>query len=418
MALWHSVIEHLSLKRSPNRTPLFFLSAMLLFWTLYEGMISYLTPIAVEHAGYSKSMIGVILGSSSIAGAVFDVIACRVFRTSTFRRMFLIVFVLCLSYPIILFQANTFVWFLLAMGVWGIYYDLKDISNLDFVARFTQKHDHAGSFGILGSFQAAGFLLGPLIAGIFLAQAYDFQPFAMALIFLSIAFVFFLALLFVTRKQMKMVHVTPIKRIGFSAELVLWSRLGRVLFPILFFGMFLNVIDAFFWTIGPLIAESFSHIKTFSGLFMTAYSLPSLLIGWWVGSITKVFGKKRTAFLSLLVGSAILIPMAFLSSPVMTIGLVFIASFFISLSWPSIAGAVADYVSEADGYAREIETLSDYASNLGYIVGPILAGFVADRFSNTGAFFFLGVLGVLVSLALFVLVKQKINVLKQLPRVS
>lgn len=415
MRLWKHFRQLLILPRS-RQAPMYFLGLMLLFWTLYEGMIAYLTPLVIANAGFSKTMIGIIIGSASVAGALFDFVACRIFPQATFRRLFLFVFILCLTYPILLFKANSLLVYLIAMAIWGIYYDLKNISCLDFVARATKKTEHTESFAVISIYQSIGFLIGPIIVGIFVADAYDWKPFAMAYIFLFISFCFFLGLLFLSRQTKVKQPKKSIPQIVFLAEWNLWRKVSIVLFPVLFLGFFLNTIDAFFWTIGPLIAESFVGLNHFAGLFMTAYTLPALIVGWGVGSLTRKFGKKRTSYVTLLIGSLLLCPLLFLTNPLFIVINVFLSSLSLSLCWPALSGAYADYISETDKYAKEIETVVDCSTNIGYVVGPVLAGISADHFGNAGAFFWLGLVGAGISIMLLITTSHPISVLKSLSK--
>jgi len=176
----------------------------------------------------------------------------------------------------------------------------------------------------------------------------------------------------------------------------------------------LNFIDSFFWTVGPIFAESLSSMKEFSGFFMTAYSLPALLVGWIVGALTKQFGKKRTAFTALLLGSLFLAATFFINQAIFLILNIFIASMFISMSWPSINGAYADYISETPNVEKEITGLEDFFTNLGYVIGPMLAGVIADRLGNSGAFSVLGITGAITAIILLIITPRKINVKQEL----
>jgi len=387
---------------------------MLLFYALYEGIVAFLTPIIITQAGFSKTMLGLIFGSSSIAGALFDFFLCRVIRHVSYRRLFLFVYVLCVLYPILLLTANSITLFLLAMGVWGIYYDLKNIANLDYVGRFTDKKEHVNSFGMIMAFQTVGFLIGPIVAGALLAEAFAWRPIVMAWIFLSISFCFFLGLLFLTRGNTQSTKFDCMPNRGIKAEWRLWRKLGKVLFPVLILSLYINMIDASFWTIGPLIGETFSHMDGLAGLVMTAYTLPGLLVGWGIGVVTKRFGKKRTAFLNLLIGSLFLMLLPLYPNSILLLVGIFVAALFYAGAFPSISGAYADYVSETKGYEKEIEGLQDCYANAGYIVGPMMAGFFADQFGNLETFFLIGLLGAIIALILLFTATKPINVRKQL----
>jgi len=188
------------------------------------------------------------------------------------------------------------------------------------------------------------------------------------------------------------------------------GKVGHLFFPILVLTVFLNLFDSFFWTVGPLLAESFSSSRQFAGFFMTAYSLPTLLIGWFVGSVTLRFGKKRTAFFSFLLGSLALSTLVLANNFWLLLVIVFVASSLSAMAWPAINGVYTDYISEAHKLEKEIEGLSDMAANLGYIIGPVLAGFLADRVGNAGTFSVLGLVGVIIALVLIKFTPKQITI--------
>ena len=144
---------------------------------------------------------------------------------------------------------------------------------------------------------------------------------------------------------------------------------------------------------------------------MTAYSLPVLIVYWWVNSITNKFGKKRTAYISFLLGSLFLIPICFIKEPFIIIALVFMSSFFGSLAWPAIDGAYADYISESAHYEKEIEGLTDFTCNIGYIIGPIFAGLMADQVGNQNVFAILGIFNIFMVLILLLITPKHIKVI-------
>jgi MFS family permease len=396
---------------------LYFLSFMLLFWAIYDGIISYITPLVIVEEGMSKTLMGIVMAASSVAGALFDFLMCRLFKSLLFRRVFLVMFTICFLYPLILWQAKTFFLYLIAMGLWGIYYDLKSFGVFDFVGWHTAKEEHSSSFGVASVFLSLGYLLAPILAAALIGELVDWKPFVLAWVFLLISLVFFVILLILTRNernQIPLSNISESRPVNFFAEFGLWRKVGAVIFPVLILTVFLNIFDAFFWTVGPLLAESFSSMHQFAGFFMTAYSLPTLLVGWFVGSVTARLGKKRAAFISFLSGSLVITLLIFTSSPLMMILIVFLASFLSSLAWPAINGAYADYITEAHNLEKEIEGLEDFASNLGYIIGPILAGFLADRVGNAGTFSVLGLVSVIISIFLLKITPKHIIIPKDI----
>jgi MFS family permease len=125
-------------------------------------------------------------------------------------------------------------------------------------------------------------------------------------------------------------------------------------------------------------------------------------VGWFISPVTNRYGKKRTAYASLLIGSMILSTFFFIKSPVAAIFVVFIASIFINLAYPAINSSYADYICDAPQVDGEIEGLEDFFVNVGYIFGPLMAGILADILNIPAAFSILGLIGVILAVVLLV----------------
>lgn len=415
MPTFNHLLIHLKSYGIRRRKSLYLLSIVILFWALFDGIITYIVPIVITQGGISKTLMGIILGTSSVAGAMFDFVACKLFRNTYYKRLFIIMFAVCFAVPLILFQAHSFLMFVIAMTLWGIYYDLKNIGVFNYVGRFTPQEEHSESFGVVQVFSSVGYLVAPLVVGFLIADSLNWQPFILAWIFLALSIIFFVILIYKTRIEERLIlaELAPgfvERRKSTWSEVVLWGKVGRILLPVLLLTFFLNLADSFFWTIGPLVAESLSGIKQFGGIFMTVYALPPLLVGWMVGTFVRKFGKKHTAFMSLFFGSVFLIFFSLIDNPFLLILDIFVASFFLSMAYPAINGAYADYISETGEYEKEIEGLADFYTNFGYVIGPMLAGFMADQFGDGRTFTLLGFLGAVIAMVLIVMTPKSIDV--------
>jgi len=401
-------------KKYGNRHKIVYtLALLMLFWCIYDGIITFITPIVITESGLSGTLMGIIVGTSSIAGALFDFIACRIFKSLFFRRVFLIMFGICLFYPLLLFRAKTFWIYIIAMALWGVYYDLKNFGIFDLVSRYTKHNEHSSSFGVVSVFVSLGYLLAPIIAGFMVGESVGWQPFVASWIFLLISAIFLLGLIVLTRYQKNDATVPTAEvcqRVNFLNEVGLWKRIGKIIFPVLILTLLLNFVDSFFWTVGPLLAESFSGTFGFAGFFMAAYSLPALLVGWFVGPITGKFGKKRAALTCLFIGSIILSTLFLFHNQMLLIGVIFMASIFISMAWPAINGAYADYISETIRMENEINGLEDFFTNIGYVIGPMIAGFLVDLLGNTETFSVLGGFVAICALILLFVTPKKIDI--------
>ncbi|MFA6255201.1 MAG: MFS transporter [Patescibacteria group bacterium] len=389
---------------------LYLASIMIFFWAISDGILSFILPVSITEIGISETWMGIIIGSSSIAGALFDFLLCRFLVNVNFRRLYFLMLAVSVTFPLVLWQAKTIWLYLLAMAIWGLYYDLYHIGNFDFVSRVPNNGERSTGFGVMQVFISLGYLMAPLIAGFLIGEVVNFKPFVMALIFLGLAFVFYFLLLIFTQKTKSYNQKTNFQSLNFFREYRLWKKIGKLILPVLILTFVLNINDSFFWTIGPLFSESLFAHSGFGSLFMVAYGLPPLFIGWFIGSITARFGQKKTAFISLMIGSLILSSLFLVSNPLILILISFVASFFLALAWPAIQGAYADYIAEAPQVATEIETLQDSFVNIGYVVGPIMAGIFGQYFGHQITFSILGATGVLVSLILLMMTPKSIKI--------
>lgn len=385
---------HLKNKGTGQNKPLYTISLMLFFVAIFDGILAFALPFLITHHGFNASQLGLIIGASSIFGALFDFFLSKFLSNTGFRRMYLAMFCLCLFYPALLWVSSTASLFILAMGVWGLYYDLMGFGSFDFVNRVVEKSEHAVSSGVMSVFKSLGYFLAPILAGLFVAQTVNHQVFGLAWFFLLAALLMFVLLLLVTKKQKIPFEKTTRRKINFLKEIYLWKKIGKQLFPVLIFVAMLTSFDAVFWTLGPLFSEELKSLHPLGGVLMAAYLLPPLFSGWLVGDLAGKFGQKRTAFYAFLLGSLTLILIAFCQSPALLVLVVFVASFFVSLGLPSIKGAVSDYISETGSVENEIEGLVDFFINLGYVVGPVLGGFIANSTGFANAFSILGAIGV------------------------
>ncbi|KKT32791.1 MAG: hypothetical protein UW21_C0018G0007 [Candidatus Woesebacteria bacterium GW2011_GWB1_44_11b] len=390
---------------------LYAVSFMIFFWAIFDGMISYSAPLAITEAGFSGTMMGIILASSSVAGAVFDFFLSGVMhRRTTFRRVYLLMFGLAIAMPFLLIGAKNIFIFLAAMAIWGFYYDLVNFGDFDFIYKESKKDEYVSNFGILDIFKVLGYVIAPVLAGFLIGELINPAIIVYMFAFLFTAFSFYLLVLWMTRKRAYVkedIHPHRKHSMRFLAEVKIWRKVGKSILPILGFMMLINIFDSFFWVVGPIFSEELQLIHPLGEFLIPAYLAPALIVGWFGGQISNKFGKSKTASTAFFLGSSLLAIVSFVASPVIIILVVFCASFLSSLAWPTVKGMFVDFINQKENYEGEIEGLADFATNLGYIVGPVTAGVLSDVFGSARSFAVLGAIGAVSSLLLFKLGKSQ-----------
>ncbi|MFZ2152579.1 MAG: MFS transporter [Microgenomates group bacterium] len=389
---------------------LFTAGAMLFFWSIYDGIISYLVPVFITNRGYSNSVVGLLISLSAISGAIFDIIISKFIRGAHYLKYFLLVFILSFAMPLVLWSASTISLFILAMAMWGLYYDLMNFGIFDLASRISQKHEHTKNISIIGVFKTVGYFIGPpLIAYIITFSSVSLTPIAPIYIFLIIAAIIYIILFSLTDARDFIRPVTYREsHVYWFKELIVWKKLAKVLLPVLIFNILFYIFEATFWTLGPIFSQQFPDSQHFSGLFMIVYVLPAVIAAGFAEKITGWFGKKRTAYVAFIISNLFLIPLGPFATPTLILVLVFISTIAGSLAWSAISGAFVDYLSETDLYDSEIIGLKDFSANTGYILGPILAGVISDIVGISYTFTILGIINILVVIYLFSITPKNI----------
>lgn len=398
-------INHLQRHLSAYGTDrnLFTAAFMIFFFVTFDGTLMYLAPILMTDSGLSEGTMGLVIGLSSVAGLLFDVILGRLFAKASYRLMFLCMLLVAASYPFFLFGANTITVYLIAMAIWGLYYNLYNMGTIDFVENTASPRRFASSFGVLKVFDGLGNLIAPFIGSLLVLAALPrLQMMEWPIILIVIAFVFFFLLLSGTRVRARKKHGDPALHIGVLKQLKLWNEIGHILLPMFLLTVAINLVDSAIWTIGPIFSESLGHGGGVGGgAFMIAYTLPPLLVGWAVGYFVSRYGKKNTAIVGMFLGSLFVSLIGVVSTPLILVGIMFATSFCFSLAWPSINAAYADYIRKDHAFSKDIEAVEDWFTNLGDTLGPILGGYAAEFLGNAHAFAAIGLFGVLAAVLLF-----------------
>jgi len=389
----------------------YIVALMAFFWTVFDLIISYIAPILITERGFSNSEMGMIIAFSSVSGAFFDFILARLLHSTNYLKTFFLVLTISFILPFVLWSSHHIFVYLIAMAIWGLYYDLYTFASYDFVSRNAlNENQHARDFGIIELFRSLGGLIAPIITTILIVDKVYFSHMVWPLLFLVIAFGFYMLLL--SFSPLHHIHASDRhhKSISILTEIFRWNVLGKKLLPVLIFMVSIYIFDATFWTIGPLFSESFPEFKHFSGFLMILYSLPSMLTAWKIEPLTRRFGKKRTAYITFLLANIFLIPVGFVNSPIIILILVFFSAVATSITWPSIEAAFADYTAEAGKLQTEVEGITDLTSNIGYIIGPIFAGIFSEKISISWSFGAIGIFNVIVILVLLMVTPRHIRI--------
>lgn len=380
---------------------------MLFFFRLADSLMSYVAPVIMERELGSVAMMGIVMSTSSIAGIITDITFAKFFVNKRAKFYYKMMMVSAFLFPLSMIIFHNLSGFVVGMLVWGFYYEALGFGNYLFIDETVSKNDHAWAWGIVAFVVNIAFIIGPLL-GSFLVDRGLNIPFYITFLLYFMSLVI-LILVIVSIQRWRPAHSAEEDREqhSFHQKIQIWklyfSRMGHllVLYMIFYF------IDASFFSIGPIFAESLKEIHPFGGLFVSLYSLPGLLGGLLVIRLALTYSKKRIAFAGGIIAGLGLLLMSAVHNVSFILLMTGFASIGMSLMYPSLGAVMENLVGRSHQFAKDLIALTSVAGSIGYIIAPALNGFLAEKFSPQLVFSLWGMLMFVYSCFLFLTVRGK-----------
>ncbi|PIS08827.1 hypothetical protein COT75_05105 [Candidatus Beckwithbacteria bacterium CG10_big_fil_rev_8_21_14_0_10_34_10] len=377
------LLESIKLYKDGHQ-PLYRFSLVIIFFTLADGIVSFALPIFMEKTLVNLSLVGLIFGSSSVFGLITAFFLGSEQRGKTYKPYFFQTMVIAAVTFLLALKVNSWLGFLMVMALWGIYYETINFGIIDFLNRFTQKWEHSQSSGVVQMFSSLGYLLGPIIAGYMIL--FNREAMKASLFFLSLA-----ALAFIYWFGRKKEAPEPPKRkLTFKKELRIWFKVIKRGFWVLIGILLLTVFwESLIWSMGPIFLVSSLGEK--AAYIMACFLIPKVFLQGYAGHWADKKGKKKILVLGLIIAGFFTSLFGLNDSLIFKALMALGSAVGASLAWPAGDGLFIDMI---DGYKDEEEEVSGVrgiAHNLGYIVGPITAGILANFLGMPKTFLIFGV---------------------------
>ncbi len=375
------------------------------FVLLSDAILSDFVPGYIQEKIGSPLLMGLVMAFSSVVGMLLDLIFPQLLRNSGVKKL---AGMAMLGSTIFILALLGSTWgfvlamLLVGMAAWGVYYELDAFMTKQFVAQVAPAHSRPAVWGVVGVVRNLAYFLGPLLgAGLTIWGERGTMLIAGAV--LLTAYVFFLVIkLPLHEEQLESPHGLHI-----WAEVAHWRSLGAKAWPVLTISVLAGVVDATFWTTGTVVNDMLKEIHPAGGWFLSAYMLPSLFVGFAVAKWGIYQGKKKWAERFMLLGGLSLCVLGWVVNIWGVLLVVLIASIFFGLSWPLVDAVYSDFAVRMKRGRKHIIGLSSSTLSLAYIIGPILAGWLATRVGELQSFGWIGGGVVIVSAILLAVTPRK-----------
>lgn len=390
----------------------------LAFILLIESVASFYYPIILEETTGSSLSTGLVIGIANVIALVSDLIFPELFKKKTWKFLFLAAVILQLGFPgftILSLVFSTSFLLIIAAVFWNIYYEFLAFSRHNYIVSNEKKEDYSKDWGMISVIGGVTAVIGPVLGSQLLSASITQVGVTFGVMHL-LAFVTagFLILTSPKAKQAHRLEHSRHVRWSILKEFKLWELLGFRILPVLILGVMLALFSSSVLTVGGLLGQKLFGEQNLEWLLIFAINLPSIIISLILSRITVPKFKKMLSQFSLILSGMPLLALPFIeSSPWAVLIAFFISSLFNCVAWIFNEAVYSD-LSERSGekklYINSMERINDA---IGFLVGPILIGVLADKMGYFVAFEVVGALSILAGVILLFITPKKILIPQQ-----
>lgn len=212
-----------------------------------DAMLSYISPVVIESKVKNYVLMGVIISFSSLMGIASDIFFARFFPGSKYRFFGRLLFVLVAFFPVILYLFPSVPGFLLAMAVWGVYFEALTFLKFHVVHALVPRQHHGWAWGILELIHNIALVSGPFLTSLLLDRSLT-VAFGFILVFCVVGAAFY----FFFEQKGKEYQLHPIRTaehphpLGFRQQLKVWGVYEKILWPLFGLLILMFLVDTSF----------------------------------------------------------------------------------------------------------------------------------------------------------------------------
>lgn len=382
-------------------------SVVIFLIRLADSLVSFWAPDLIQSSLNNSFYMGLVISFQSVVGLAADLVFPIFLKNGSVKKLTILAITmsgLTISFLYVSTLRPWIVFFLIAMAIWGIYYELAGFSIYQFVDNVSEPKERSRTWAIIGTFTTSAYLLGPIIT-VFLLTKGNILVVIAGLVLLLIALFLFLRnnRMFDRPLSATFDGIKPLE------ELTYWSTLLRNIWPVVLISLLINIIDSTFWTTGVIWTIKLTTLNPLGSLLIPFYQGTTVLVGLWVARWEIYHGKKKMALRFLVLCGLSLIALMFSDSILWVLLVVLISSGFLSVTIPLVEGIYSDFIARLGGERKHMVGLNGAVANIGYIIWPPVAGFLSSKLGEKMTFVWVGILIAIFSVVLYSIIPKKIK---------
>lgn len=399
------------IQESPVWSKVLLFSVMIFFLRIADGIISFWAPNQIQSSLGSSFWMGIVISAQSVVGFIADLLLPTLLKSAKTRLLLIWSIILSAVTSVILIGTVYFPYILLlllAMAIWGVYYELMNFAQYQFMDDSVPTHMHAAAWGVNNIFYSLSYFLGPLVAAMVLLRGF---------VLTESTFIFFLIIGAYMLIYLKIVQDAPPSKEQSEfkpfLELKHWIILSKVIWPVIVITLVLGFIDATFWTTGAVWTEKLAKINFAGGMFLSFYQLPSVILGVVVARWGVYKGKKILSEKFMIIAGLFLMAIGISSNIAWILSMVFISSAALAICYPLLEGVFTDLVARISKEGKDIVGLTSSITNVSYIIWPPIIGLIVQQIGERFTFSYLGLLVTLTAIGLLYMTPKKLRLPQQ-----
>lgn len=372
-----------------ERRSLFLVSLAALFYVFGNGGMWFVFPLLAKKLAGNFVFVGLLVAVPYAVSLLLDIPIGVLSDYLGRKKIFAFGLVLMALLGVVLPHISSVQDFVLFMIAFGAANQFIFVSGRAFLMDISPQGKTSEYFGLFEAVAQIGFAVGPIIAGILLAESWTPGVVNTGLFYVLMCILALLVVLMLretvrTEKLGSILQKFRQEGHLFLSGLSDFRELRSTGLMILFLTFFLMVVDGLIWTMEPLYT-TLGLEPEMAGIILSMFVLPYILFNVPAGVLADKLGKTKIMSFGLLVAGVSLIVFGHSRTPLLLIVSAFIATVGLAFVRPSIGGLLTDLAERKQ--KGGIVGVWDIAEDAGYIIGPVLGGLIAEYYGNVGAAF-------------------------------